>query len=104
MWVTVWVRILTHTLARNKCCQEVRKTPDFRTKSDAFGAGGVIRTHDLLITNQLLYLLSYTSKGALFDARCIVAQKKCFVNTGAKIFYCGAAFYGKTPAQPELYK
>ena len=26
-----------------------------------FGAGGVTRTHDLLITNQLLYRLSYTS-------------------------------------------
>ncbi len=26
-----------------------------------FGAGGRIRTPDLLITNQLLYLLSYTS-------------------------------------------
>ena len=26
-----------------------------------FGAGGVTRTHDLLITNQLLYQLSYTS-------------------------------------------
>ena len=27
-----------------------------------FGAGNVTRTHDLLITNQLLYRLSYTSK------------------------------------------
>ena len=27
-----------------------------------FGAGGRIRTPDLLITNQLLYQLSYTSK------------------------------------------
>ena len=28
-----------------------------------FGAGNVTRTHDLLITNQLLYRLSYTSIG-----------------------------------------
>ena len=28
---------------------------------EAFGAGNVTRTHDLLITNQLLYRLSYTS-------------------------------------------
>ena len=44
------------------------KTPHFRAEFSAlhlssthFGAGGVTRTHDLLITNQLLYRLSYTS-------------------------------------------
>ena len=44
------------------------KTPHFRAAFSAlhlssthFGAGGVTRTHDLLITNQLLYRLSYTS-------------------------------------------
>jgi hypothetical protein len=31
-----------------------------------FGAGGVTRTPDLLITNQLLYRLSYTSKYLIF--------------------------------------
>ena len=30
------------------------------------GAGNVTRTHDLLITNQLLYRLSYTSKALIF--------------------------------------
>ena len=30
-----------------------------------YGAGGVTRTPDLLITNQLLYRLSYTSKPQL---------------------------------------
>ena len=50
MWVTVWVKVLTHTLTHIKSCQKVRKAPDFSTKSGAFGAGGVIRTHDLLIT------------------------------------------------------
>lgn len=30
------------------------------------GAGNVTRTHDLLITNQLLYRLSYASKNKLF--------------------------------------
>ena len=40
--------------------QKQKKTPkscDF----GVFGAGNVTRTHDLLITNQLLYRLSYTS-------------------------------------------
>ena len=39
------------------CNKKAPKTKVF----DAFGAGGVTRTHDLLITNQLLYRLSYTS-------------------------------------------
>ena len=44
------------------------KTPHFRAAFSAlhlssthFGANDVTRTHDLLITNQLLYRLSYTS-------------------------------------------
>ena len=32
--------------------------------SEAFGAGDVTRTHDLLITNQLHYRLCYTSKNS----------------------------------------
>ena len=32
-----------------------------------FGAGGRIRTPDLLITNQLLYQLSYTSSSNSMD-------------------------------------
>ena len=44
------------------------------------GAGGRIRTPDLLITNQLLYRLSYTSKFGP-TAESILADKKRFVNT-----------------------
>ena len=47
------------------------------------GAGGRIRTPDLLITNQLLYLLSYTSKWlarkGLTSALLILADAKRFV-------------------------
>ena len=50
MWVTVWVKVLTHTLIHNKLRQKVRKTARFPKKTGCFGAGGVIRTHDLLIT------------------------------------------------------
>ena len=39
-------------------CNKKHRKPKF---SMLFGAGGVTRTHDLLITNQLLYRLSYTS-------------------------------------------
>ena len=41
------------------------KAPDFPLRQGKIGrfagAGDVTRTHDLLITNQLLYRLSYTS-------------------------------------------
>ena len=51
MWVTVWVRqlthILTHTFFSFFAAKKHRK-PKF---SMLFGAGGVTRTHDLLITN-----------------------------------------------------
>ena len=61
VWVTVWVRqlthILTHTVFGVFATKKHRK-PEF---SMLFGAGGVTRTPDLLITNQLLYRLSYTS-------------------------------------------
>ena len=41
------------------------------------GAGGRIRTPDLLITNQLLYQLSYTS---MLPAKIILAEVSLFVN------------------------
>ena len=34
------------------------------------GAGNGIRTHDLLITNQLLYQLSYASHQSIIDFNC----------------------------------
>ena len=45
------------------------------------GAGGRTRTPDLLITNQLLYRLSYTS---IFTGQMIIANPLAFVN---KNFY-----------------
>ena len=47
----------THTIFSVFATKKHRK-PKF---SVLFGAGGVTRTPDLLITNQLLYRLSYTS-------------------------------------------
>ena len=48
---------LTHTVFNIFVTKKHRKPK----LSMLFGAGGVTRTHDLLITNQLLYRLSYTS-------------------------------------------
>ena len=52
---------LTHTLTCNIFSIFVTKKHRKPKFSMLFGAGGVTRTHDLLITNQLLYQLSYTS-------------------------------------------
>ena len=52
---------LTHTLPHNVFDIFVTKKHRKPKFSMLFGAGGVTRTHDLLITNQLLYRLSYTS-------------------------------------------
>ena len=52
------------------------------TKLWVFGAGGRIRTPDLLITNQLLYQLSYTSisETSSSAATFIVAERRRIVN------------------------
>ena len=49
----------------------------------AVGAGGRTRTPDLLITNQLLYQLSYTSK---LPAAIIITNHSVFVNTIFQLF------------------
>ncbi len=40
---------------------QTQKIKDFRRSPLFFGAGNVTRTRDLLITNELLYQLSYSS-------------------------------------------
>ena len=61
VWVTVWVRqlthILTHTIFSVFATKKHRK-PKF---SMLFGAAGRIRTADLILTKDALYLLSYSS-------------------------------------------
>ena len=47
-----------------------------------FGAGGRIRTPDLLITNQLLYQLSYTS---VWPAKIILPDSTPFVNRNFRL-------------------
>ena len=45
----------------SKSLKKLSKTPDFIRNQAFYGANDVTRTHDLLITNQLLYQLSYIS-------------------------------------------
>ena len=54
-------------------------TPPYEVKS--CGAGGRTRTPDLLITNQLLYQLSYTSVYCPCAAKFSVSDRKAFVKT-----------------------
>ena len=67
-------------------------------KSGVFGAGGVIRTHDLLITNQLLYLLSYTSEYAAFRREKNCSTKKPRRQHRREIFYRGLCPPENTPS------
>ena len=63
------------------------------------GAGGRIRTPDLLITNQLLYQLSYTSTQRHFlTAKVIITGRKELVNTfGENVL--GIFWGAEAPAQ-----
>jgi hypothetical protein len=51
VWVTVWVRQLTHILTHTIFSVFAAKKHRKPKPSMLFGAGGVTRTHDLLITN-----------------------------------------------------
>ena len=51
VWVTVWVRQLTHILTHTIFGVFATKKHRKLKFSVLFGAGGVTRTHDLLITN-----------------------------------------------------
>jgi hypothetical protein len=62
VWVTVWVRRLPHILPHttfNVFTTKKHRKPKF---SMLFGAAGRIRTADLILTKDALYLLSYSSK------------------------------------------
>ena len=55
------------------------------------GAGGRTRTPDLLITNQLLYQLSYTGTRTIY----IITKKNLFVNTLLCFFSPDGCFFSK---------
>ena len=61
VWVTVWVRRLTHILTHTVSGEKVRKNPEIIRFQGFSGAAGRIRTADLILTKDALYLLSYSS-------------------------------------------
>ncbi len=62
---------LTKSLARNPSLYKLyslkQKSKSPTKNHRGLGAGNVTRTHDLLITNQLLYRLSYASAFSLVN-------------------------------------
>ncbi len=90
-----WIRTIEVTDNRFTVCPlwPLGNSPIFTFCCLTSGAGGRIRTPDLLITNQLLYQLSYTSTSATVY---IIARGKPFVNIFTSpyflffhfIFYC----------------
>ena len=61
VWVTVWVRQLTHILTHTVLVEKVRKIPEIMRFQGFSGAAGRIRTADLILTKDALYRLSYSS-------------------------------------------
>ena len=57
----MWGNRLTHTVTHRLNWQKVKKKSCFREKTGLFGAAGRIRTADLILTKDALYLLSYSS-------------------------------------------
>ena len=54
VWVTVWVRQLTHILTHTVSAKKVRKIPEIKRFQGFSGAAGRIRTADLILTNYFL--------------------------------------------------
>ena len=82
-----------------------RETPRPLDLRASFGANDVTRTHDLLITNQLLYRLSYISKWD-FPTQSMISHFLPFVNRNFKkhAVHRGGGF-GQNPhaARPFLF-
>ena len=62
MWVTVWVRRLTHILTHTFFSIFTTKSIENFGFRCFFGAAGQIRTADLILTKDALYRLSYSSE------------------------------------------
>ena len=76
-----WIRTTEGIASRFTVCPlwPLGNSPIFSCRLSG-GAGGRIRTPDLLITNQLLYLLSYTSVSVQPVSPLIIANTALFVN------------------------
>ena len=74
VWVTVWVRQLTHILTHTVSAKKVRKIPEIKRFQGFSGAAGRIRTADLILTNCLKapkVLLSSAFGAFLFQRRVV---------------------------------
>ena len=74
VWVTVWVRRLTHILTHTVSGEKVRKIPEIIRFQGFSGAAGRIRTADLILTKWLKppKVLLSSAFGAFLFQRCVV--------------------------------
>ena len=70
---------------------DTKKLPENSVFREFFGAGNVTRTHDLLITNQLLYRLSYISIFTFGVADLILTNQLLYRLSYISIFTFGVA-------------
>ena len=73
VWVTVWVRRLTHILTHTVSAEKVRKIPEIMRFRGFSGAAGRIRTADLILTNCLIFVLYYL---VIFCIRCAAMDSR----------------------------
>ena len=74
VWVTVWVRRLTHILTHTVSAKKVRKIPEIIRFQGFSGAAGRIRTADLILTNcsKAPKVLLSSAFGAFLFQKCVV--------------------------------
>ena len=83
VWVTVWVRRLTHILTHTVSAEKVRKIPEIMRFRGFSGAAGRIRTADLILTNRnlkLFMIFSVSLCSFLFRFICFPALFKSVVS------------------------
>ena len=74
VWVTVWVRRLTHILTHTVSAKKARKIPEIIRFQGFSGAAGRIRTADLILTKWLKApkVLLFSAFGVFLFQRCVV--------------------------------
>ena len=74
VWVTVWVRQLTHILTHTVSAKKVRKIPEIKRFQGFSGAAGRIRTAGLILTNcsKAPKVLLSSAFGAFLFQKCVV--------------------------------
>ena len=90
VWVTVWVRRLTHILTHTVSAVKVRKIPEIMRFRGFSGAAGRIRTADLILTNcsKAPKVLLSSAFGVFLFQRCVAFgafRSMCSIRTFPRV-------------------